>query len=128
MPIVTRRLSNEKPRSPSLRDGATFKDNLDMLRTRVVRLTSGMVWCEDPANGQRHHVSNVEVYATAVPDEYKVYSTVLLYRSRLDGKRKLFSVLREDLWRRNGAEWQLTFRKITLDDDGVQDSNLNLFF
>lgn len=130
MPILPRMQRNQGRRvPPSLRDAAIYKDTLAVLRTRITRLTSGMVWCEDPVNGVRHLVTNIEVYATEQVGEFKVYSTLLLSRSRLDGRRKQFSAAREDLWRRGeDCAWRLTFRKIILDDAVVLDSNLNLFF
>lgn len=128
MPVTARRFAAAPGAQPSLHGTATFKDNLDVLRMRVQRLTSGMVWCENPANSTRHLVSNVEVYTTARADEFKVYSALLLHRSRLDSKRRQFSALREDLWRPEGTGWRLALRKITLDDSCVLDSNFNLFF
>lgn len=110
-------------------DTAIYKDTLGVLKTRITRLTSGMVWCEDPVNSVRHLVTNIEVYATEQANEFKIYSTLLLSRGRLDGKRKQFTAAREDLWRRGeDSAWRLTFRKIILDDAVVLDSNLNLFF
>ncbi len=106
-----------------------FDDTKEILQMRIKRLTSGMVWCENPKNPSRHIVSNVEVFLIdGQPEQRKVLSVLSLFRSRQNGEQKIFAASRSDIWRIVEANWLLLRREIEFDFSVVRDSNLNILF
>ncbi len=105
-----------------------FNDDLATLKMRIARLESGYVWSEDPRNGLRHLVNNVEVYAGDEAGILEVMSVVEIHRARLDAEHKRWTIARRDTWRDRDGHWRLARRDGALDTPVVVDSNMNFFF
>ena len=71
-------------------DLAHFDDTKESLTRRVVRMSSGMAWTEDPPSIQRHLISNIEV-ARLDNDEFDVRSCFQAFRYRLDREVENFT-------------------------------------
>jgi len=127
MDMPQRRFREDKSGQRAPAKTPIFNDDWASLKVRIGRYDTGFVWAENPMNGSRHIISNVEVYETGVEGQFKVYSVVELHRSRLNAERKRFTVGREDIWVKSEKGYQLLERLMTLDDSVVLDSNMNFF-
>lgn len=110
-------------------DLAYFDDDKEFLRARVRRLETGMAWAEDPPSRTRHLVSNVlvDVDESGVGD-YRVRSSFLVYRNRLEHEVDLFAGSRDDIVRREGGELRIARRTILLDQNVILAKNVSIFF
>ncbi|MDG2114290.1 MAG: 3-phenylpropionate/cinnamic acid dioxygenase subunit beta [Actinomycetota bacterium] len=105
-----------------------FAEDHYSLRLRVERFASKSAWAEDPRSRQRHHVTNVRAFAGGVPDELRVESGVLLFRSRGDQQPSdLLSAGRVDTLRRVEDAWRLARRIVTVDEAVLRTQNLAVF-
>ncbi len=107
---------------------AVMDETKDTLRRRVERLDSGLAWAEDPPSRTRHFISNVELEPTAEPEEVRVYSNFLMYRTRGEREEDFYVGSREDILRRTGAGWQIVSRRILLDQTVMSAKNVSNFF
>jgi 3-phenylpropionate/cinnamic acid dioxygenase small subunit len=109
---------------------AHFDDGKDVLTRRVLRMSSGMAWTEDPPSVQRHLVTNVQVNA-GDDGELAVRSCFQAHRYRMDREVEVFTGARDDLLRPAPAdhrcEFQIAARTVYLDHTTVLANNLNLF-
>lgn len=109
---------------------AYYNDDLDSIFTRVERLNTGTAWSENPRTRYQHLITNIEVEFTDKPDEYKVYSNFLAFRSRnqTDEDRPLVGS-REDIWRyhHNTNTYLLAQRTITPKWNTLLSKTLNVF-
>ncbi len=107
-----------------------FDEDKHSIAQRIRRLRSGTAWAEDPPSRTRHFVSNVVARLGAQPEEFEVDCYYLLYRSRLEREVEIFAGMRHDVVRRNTGtpRWQLTRRRIILDQTVVLARNLSFFF
>lgn len=94
---------------------------------RVVRLGTGQAWGENPPSRTRRFVANVEVERGDAPDELRVHSNLLVYRSRREDEVHWFAAGRDDVLRRVGGSFQLVKRRVVLDTTVLQSTNLSLF-
>lgn len=116
-------------------DGTTIRtvqhmhDNLNSLMQRVRRITdTRSAWGEDPPSRTRRMVSNVRVYKTEKPDEFKVLSYLLLSRSRFDFDYfDLIPCDRHDVLRMDGDSFKLARREILVDQSVIGTPNLGIF-
>ena len=106
-----------------------FDDDHASMTARVKRLTgTKSAWSEDPASRTRRFVTNISVWETDTPDEYKVSSYLLLTRNRADAKDyKQLSAERNDRLRWNGERFLLSRRTILLDQVVLGMPNLAIF-
>jgi 3-phenylpropionate/cinnamic acid dioxygenase small subunit len=97
--------------------------------SRINRLTATKsAWSEDPASRTRRFVSNVSVWETDTPDEYKVSSYLLLTRNRADARDyRQLSAERNDRLRWNGERFLLARRTILIDQVVLGMPNLAIF-
>ena len=72
-------------------------------------------------------VSNVQT-EEAGNGEVKVFSNLILYRTRLETTTDVFAGRREDLLRRNGAGFNIASRKVVLALNVLPSNNLSVFF
>jgi ethylbenzene dioxygenase beta subunit len=128
MPAVENRRRADKLGAWEPGRGAYFDDNLRDLTIRVSRFKQPSAWAEDPPTRHVHVVSNVEVYHTGRPDEYRVHSTFVNYRSRGEADNDLLLGRRDDLWRDIAGEWRLARRKVLITQSLLLAKNLNTFF
>ncbi|MEZ0366162.1 3-phenylpropionate/cinnamic acid dioxygenase subunit beta [Mycobacterium sp. pUA109] len=107
---------------------AHFDENKYSLQRRVARFATEHAWTEDPPSRLRHFITNVRTFAGADPDELRVESAELLFRSRGDvNEAALVSCGRDDLLRRDGGGWKLARRTITVDESVLRMQNLAVF-
>jgi 3-phenylpropionate/cinnamic acid dioxygenase small subunit len=109
---------------------AHFDDGKDVLTRRVLRMSSGMAWTEDPPSIQRHLVTNVQVTELADGD-LEARSCFHVHRYRLDREVEVFTGARQDRLRPGGAHHRLGYRiaarTLYLDHTTVLANNLNIF-
>lgn len=127
MPLrVTREAQAEWELSPT---GRIFDDTRDTMGIRVARLNTEYAWSEQPPSRTRRHVSTVRARRADEEGEYIVRSNVLVYRSRGElTSYDLFSVVRQDLLRKDGELFAIARRHIVLDQSAVGAHNLSIFF
>jgi ethylbenzene dioxygenase beta subunit len=106
---------------------AYYNDNLDELKKRLLRLETGTAWSEDPATRYTHMITNIEVEATDIPDEYRVYSNFLAYRNRNERDHDTLIGNRIDIWRREESRFRLARRRIILKQNVLLSKNLNIY-
>lgn len=104
-------------------------DDYESMVARVKRLTgTKSAWSEDPASRVRRFVTNVSVWETDTPDEYKVSSYMLLTRNRADARDyKQLSAERNDRLRWNGERFLLVHRTVLIDQVVLGMPNLAIF-
>jgi phthalate 3,4-dioxygenase beta subunit len=104
-----------------------FDEDMYALRKRVQRLATDHAWTEDPPSRTRHFVTNVRTFR-AGPDELRVESALLLFRSRGDTREAdLISAGRADLLRETSGGLMLARREITVDEAVLRTQNLAVF-
>lgn len=107
---------------------AHFDETKDTLTRRVAKLRTGVAWGEEPPSRTRHVITNVEAEITDRPDEYRVCSYFMVYRTRLEAKQDLFVGMRDDVLRRQADAWRIVQRNILLDQTVLFADNLSIFF
>ena len=107
---------------------ALMDENKDSLQRRVDRLDTGMAWAEDPPSRTRHFVSNVEVQPGDRDGELKVYSNFIMYRTRAETEQDFYVGSREDVLRKDGDDFKIAYRKVTLDQNVLLAKNVSNFF
>ena len=113
--------------APASNDMGHFDEDMYALRKRVQRLATDHAWTEDPPSRTRHFVANVRTFR-AGPDELKVESALLLFRSRGDTRdADLISAGRADLLRETPGGLRLARREITVDEAVLRTQNLAVF-
>ena len=106
---------------------AYYNDTREDIKKRLMRLKTGTAWSEDPATRYLHLVSNVEVEATDRSNEYRVYSSLLVYRNRNERDEDTLMASREDIWRREDGHMKLVKRLILLKQNVLLSKNLNVY-
>jgi biphenyl 2,3-dioxygenase subunit beta len=105
---------------------AHFDDDKVVLARRVMRMSSGLAWTEDPPSIQRHLVTNVQVREMD-NGELDARSCFQAHRYRLDREVEVFTGARTDTLRRVGESFRIAARTVYLDHTTVLANNLNLF-
>jgi 3-phenylpropionate/cinnamic acid dioxygenase small subunit len=124
------RLTREKGADGEIAPHARrIDDTIETLTIRVRRLDSEYAWAENPPSRTRHFVTNIRVEASEQPDEYRVRSNVLVYRSYGDqAEYNLLSADRRDVLRRTSDGWEIARRTVILDQPTLATHNLSFFF
>ncbi len=105
-----------------------FDENKASLGLRVRKLGTDVGWAEDPPSITRRFVTNVKVEWGGAPDELKVRSYLLLFRSRGDrGQHDLLSAERNDVLRSDASGFRIARRHILLDQVSLGTKNLAIF-
>jgi 3-phenylpropionate/cinnamic acid dioxygenase small subunit len=107
---------------------AILDEDRQTLGARVARLDTGMAWAEDPPSRTRHLIMNIEVEPGDTPQEVKVYSNFLAYRSRAETEQDFYVGARRDVLRRTAGAWRIAARRITLDQNVLLAKNVSIFF
>jgi len=105
-----------------------YNDDFGMLSMRVGRLDTGIVWAEDPRVRNRRIISNIDAHWSEVDGEIDVRSAFILFRSRMQRDQATHYGIRMDRLRKEGGQWKLASRVITLDQRVVLDKNIHCFF
>ena len=111
-----------------LGDLALIEDDMRYLEMRVARLETGMAWAEDPPSRTRHIITNIEVEAGDTASELKVYSNVLVYRTRAETEQDFYVGARQDVLRSVDGAWKIARRKLVLDQNVLLPKNVSVFF
>jgi len=105
-----------------------FDENKISLGLRVRKLGTDVGWAEDPPSLTRRFVTNIKVQWGDGPDELKVRSNLMLFRSRGDrGQYDLISAERNDVLRAEPAGYRIARRRIMLDQVSLGTKNLAIF-
>ena len=127
---MTRNVRHDDQTRAETREGQDvnwFDEGKDTLRLRVQQIRTGVHWSEEPLSRTCHCVTNVLLEEVA-PDMVTARSKFILYRNRGATEVDLFAGKREDLLARNGDQFLLKRRKITLDQSVLLAKNLTMFF
>ncbi len=128
MPGIQARYRADRADALSRTRMAFFDDDLDYLTKRVDRAKQTTAWAEDPPTRHFHMVGNVEVEATALPNEWVVHSLVHNLRHRNETEEQTLTARRQDLVRRDGTgALKLARRLIRLQQTVLQAKNINTF-
>ena len=113
-------------------DISWFDEGKETLTRRVRQIQTGIHWAEEPVSRISHMVSNVRLLEAspswADPVEVTVRCRFLIYRNRVETETDILVGKREDLLRRVDGQWQITRRKIVLDQNVLLTKNLTFFF
>jgi 3-phenylpropionate/cinnamic acid dioxygenase small subunit len=104
-----------------------FDEDKASLRMRVEKLETLMAWSEDPPSRTCRFINNIEVMPSEVESEYRVYSKLLIYRTRMENTQDFFAGSREDVLRLEGSSWKLAGRTIYLAQTNILSDNVSIF-
>jgi len=114
------------------RDISWFDEGKETLTRRVRQIQTGIHWAEEPVSRISHLITNVQLLEVnppvGEPAEVSVRCRFLVYRNRVETETDILVGKREDLLRRDGAEWRIAHRKILLDQNVLLSKNLTFFF
>src|SRR5690606_29323960 len=99
MPTLENRRRADKAGPYGPDRGALYDDSLQDLTRRVTRFKQPSAWAEDPPTRHAHVISGVEAYEGERDGEYRVHSTFVNYRTRVDHDNYLLVGRREDVLR-----------------------------
>ncbi len=102
-----------------------FDEDRITMGLRVARLRTGSAHAEEPPSRVRHFVSNVRIMAAPTPDEVRVASNFMVFRSRSGREEYCFVGSRRDCWVRSNEGWRLRERMIIFDHDLID--NVTVF-
>lgn len=109
-----------------------FDEGKDTLRRRVQQILTGVHWAEEPLSRLCHMISNVQVLhvrpSVVEPLEVTVKCRFLIYRNRVETETDILVGKRQDVLRRTNGQWQISRRKIVLDQNILLAKNLTFFF
>ena len=113
-------------------DIAWIDDDKTTLIKRVKQLMTGVHWAEEPISRVSHSVTNIRltetVSAIAEGATATVKSRFLIYRNRLETETDILVGRREDVLRRKGDTFEVTRRKILIEQSVLRAKNLTVFF
>ena len=109
-----------------------FDEGKDTLTRRVQQILTGVHWAEEPLSRLCHMVSNVQLLhaepSVLEPAKVTVKSRFLIYRNRVETETDILVGKREDTLRRVDGGWEISRRKIVLDQNVLLTKNLTFFF
>ncbi len=97
------------------------------LEQRVRQIETGLHWAEEPVSRTTHMFSNLQV-TQADGDMIDTQCRFLVYRNRTETETNFFVGKRHDRLRRGKDGFQLSVRKIFLDQSVLLAKNLTVFF
>ena len=113
-------------------DANWFDEGIETLRQRVVQLTTGVHWAEEPPSRTTHMISNLALTAVRPEDgpaeEVETRCRFLVYRNRLETEEYTHIGKRNDTLRRVAGGWRIVRREIYLDQNVLLAKNLSVFF
>lgn len=128
MPIRRTRLQREMDKEfTQPGEMAFFNDTKPLLAGRVIKLTTGRSWSEDPPSRTRRLLTNIRV-TDDDGTELTVETNFMLYRTRLHSQEDSWIGMRRDVLRRAGESFQIAGRTIFLEETVLLSRNLSNFF
>ena len=128
MPLIENRYRRDKRPTLSPDHMALFDETKADIAVRIGRLASNLVWTEDPPTRHVYIVANVEVFTTAIDNEFEVHSTFTQYRNRSEHDDAVLFGRRRDILRRDGGGLSIARRLILLPQAVLSTKNLSAFF
>jgi ethylbenzene dioxygenase beta subunit len=107
---------------------AFFDEGKADIAVRIGRLSSNLVWTEDPPTRHVYIIGNVEAFETAAPDEFEVHSTFIQYRNRSEHDEATLYGRRRDILRLRDYGLKIARRLILLPQSILLTKNLTTFF
>jgi 3-phenylpropionate/cinnamic acid dioxygenase small subunit len=106
-----------------------FNETIMTLMLKLMRLTqTDTAWSENPLSRTQRIVHKVRAYETDKPDEYEVYSSILLIRSRYDeAALEFLPARRVDVIRVSDDGWKLASRTIYFEQATLGVQNLTIY-
>ncbi|MDT5096736.1 MAG: hypothetical protein QOC76_473 [Mycobacterium sp.] len=104
-----------------------YNENIMTLSLKLMRVVqTDSAWSENPLSRTHRIVHKVRVYETDNPDEYQVYSSIVLLRSRNDEPGlEILPARRLDTIRT--GDWKLTSRTVYFDQTTLSVRNLAVY-
>ncbi len=128
MPLTENRFRRDRRPTLSPDHMALFDETKADIAVRIGRLSSNLVWTEDPPTRHVYIIGNVEVFTTPIPDEFEVHSTFTQYRNRSEHDEAVLFGRRRDILRRTEAGLMIARRMIVLPQSVLLTKNLTAFF
>lgn len=133
MPTRSNRLLRERHLEVSAANEIAFFDETYVhLQQRLDRLATGLAWSEEPPTRTRHLLTNFRIRPVEDnADELDVKVNFLLYANRLEKDVNLFAGEFTNRLRRSPdtlGGWQISRRKIVLDQSTLLAGGLSIFF
>jgi ethylbenzene dioxygenase beta subunit len=128
MPLTENRFRRDRRPTLSPDHMALFDDTKADIAVRIGRLSSNMVWTEDPPTRHVYIIGNVEVFTTPEAGEFEVHSTFTQYRNRSDHDEAVLFGRRRDILRRSDNGYLIVRRMIVLPQSVLLTKNLTAFF
>lgn len=107
---------------------ALFDECKADIAIRLARLSSKLVWTEDPPTRHVYLISNVEAFETGSPDEFEVHCAFVQYRNRSEHDEATLCGRRRDLLRLADDRFEVARRMILLPQSILLTKNLSAFF
>jgi ethylbenzene dioxygenase beta subunit len=107
---------------------AFFDERKADIAVRIGRLSSNLVWTEDPPTRHVYVISNVEGFETDMPGEIEVHSTFIQHRNRAEHDEATLYGRRRDILRMKDDHFQIVRRLILLPQSILLTKNLTTFF
>jgi 3-phenylpropionate/trans-cinnamate dioxygenase subunit beta len=108
---------------------ALFDETKRQLEQRVLKYRATANWAENPPSRTRHLVANVRAETTALADEYRVESAVIIHRNLRERDEQTLYGSRIDLLRRkagNVGSFELFGREVRLESATLNAHNLSI--
>jgi 3-phenylpropionate/cinnamic acid dioxygenase small subunit len=105
-----------------------FNENIMTLMLKIMRMTqTDSAWSENPLSRTHRIVHKVRAYETDTSNEYQVYSSILLLRSRYDDPALDFLPARRVDTIRVGDEWKIASRTLYFEQATLGVQNLAVY-
>jgi 3-phenylpropionate/cinnamic acid dioxygenase small subunit len=103
-----------------------FDEGKATTELRVAQLATGQHWAEEPVSRVTHLVTNVRL-ESSTPPEVEVSCRFVVYRNRVTDESDFLVGRRSDRLRRTGSGWQVSRRRLLLDQSVLLAKNLSVF-
>jgi ethylbenzene dioxygenase subunit beta len=128
MPLRENRFRKDSRPEISAMNMAFFDEDKADIAVRLGRLSSGLVWTDDPPTRHVYVISNVELFDTNIKGEFEAHSVFVQYRNRSEHDTAVLAGRRRDLLRSVGAGYQIVNRLMLLPQSVLLTKNLTVFF
>ncbi|MEA1015736.1 aromatic-ring-hydroxylating dioxygenase subunit beta [Sphingosinicella sp. LY1275] len=123
LPVFQERYQRDRKPEPEF-PPYIYNDDYDDLDQRVQQLETDLSRRVDPAGRIRHLITNIEVFEGEAESAFTTYSNFLVCRNRREREQTLLVGGREDRLVRMPEGLRLAFRKITIPQRVILDSDL----
>jgi len=127
-PLQENRFRRDKRKLIDAGNMAFFDERKADIAVRIGRLSSNLVWTEDPPTRHVYIISNVEAFETDVAGEIEVHSAFIQYRNRSEHDEASLYGRRRDILRLRDDRLQIARRLILLPQSVLLTKNLTIFF